>query len=136
MKPIIFALLLAFIVFPATGETRHAGDSNSYDDLLVLFEDWRKFETPPLLEGAPDYTAQTTARRHHELKTYQDRLMSFDVNEWPVGQQVDWHLVRAEMNGMDFNIRVLKPWVRDTAYYTSVWSYQSDTPAHEGPVHH
>ena len=136
MKPIIFVLLLVFIVYPATGETWHAGDSNTYDDLLALFEDWRKFETPPLLEGAPDYTAQTTARRHQELKTYQDRLMSFDINQWPVEQQVDWHLVRAEMNGMDFNIRVLKPWVRDPAYYTSVWTEQSDTPAHEGPTHH
>jgi len=136
MKPRILALLLALIIFPTSGEAWHAGDPNTYDNLLVLFEDWRKFEAPPLLKGAPDYTAQTTARRHEELKTYQDRLMSFDINEWPVGQQVDWHLLRAEMNGMDFNIRVLKPWVRDPAYYTSVWTEQSDTPAHEGPTHH
>ncbi len=32
--------------------------TNTYEDLLVLFEDWREFESPPLLEGAPDYTAQ------------------------------------------------------------------------------
>jgi hypothetical protein len=37
---------------------------------------------------------------------------------------------------MDFNIHTLKPWVRDPAFYTSVWTYQSDTPAHEGPYHH
>jgi molybdopterin converting factor small subunit len=40
------------------------------------------------------------------------------------------------MNGLDFNIRVLKPWARDPAYYTSIWLEQSDTPAHEGPTHH
>jgi hypothetical protein len=40
------------------------------------------------------------------------------------------------MNGMDFNIRVLKPWVRDPAFYTSIFTAQSDTPAHEGPTHH
>ena len=110
--------------------------SGDYDELLVLFEDWRKFEQPPLLDGAPDYTQETTARRHQELKTYQQRLNTFDISAWPVAQQVDWHLVRAEMNGMDFNIRVLKSWVRDPAYYTSVWTAQSDTPAHEGPTHH
>ena len=110
--------------------------SNGFEDLLVLFKDWREFETPPLLDGAPDYTAATTARRHQQLKTYQARLMLFDIDNWPVAQQVDWHLVRAELNGMDFNIRVLKPWVRDPAYYTSIWTSQSDTPAHEGPVHH
>jgi len=110
--------------------------SGDYDELLVLFEDWRKFEKPSLLDGAPDYTQETTARRHQELKTYQQRLNTFDISAWPVAQQVDWHLVRAEMNGMDFNIRVLKSWVRDPAYYTSVWTAQSDTPAHEGPTHH
>jgi hypothetical protein len=40
------------------------------------------------------------------------------------------------MNGMDFNIRVLKSWARDPAFYTSIWTAQSDTPAHEGPTHH
>ena len=129
-------LMLVCTLFPLTGGASQKTGNKSYEDLLALFEDWREFESPPLLEGAPDYTAEITARRHRELKTYQARLNSFDIDNWPVNQQVDWHLVRAEMNGMDFNIRVLKPWVRDPAYYTSVWTAQSDTPAHEGPTHH
>jgi hypothetical protein len=35
-------------------------------------------------------------------------------------QQVDWRLVRAKMNGFDFNHRVLKPWARDLAFYQSI----------------
>ena len=136
VRSISIMLILIIAAFPQTALSQQEASNNSYKGLLVLFEDWREFETPPLLEGAPDYTAQTTARRHQELKAYQARLMSLDIENWPVGQQVDWHLVRAEMNGMDFNIRVLKPWVRDPAYYTSVWTAQSDTPAHEGPTHH
>ena len=27
-------------------------------------------------------------------------------------------------------------WVRDPAYYQSIWTYKSDVPAHEGPTHH
>jgi hypothetical protein len=108
----------------------------THQDLVALFNDWRTFEQPPQLDGAPDYTAATTARRHEELEDFKARLMAIDVSGWPVEQQVDWHLVRAEMNGMDFNIRVLRPWARDPAFYTSVWTYQSDTPAHEGPTHH
>jgi len=133
---IIPVLLLAFFLSPVTGEAQNVANGKSYNDLLVLFEDWRKFESPPMLDGAPDYTVETTTRRHRELKDYQQALMSFDTDGWTVPQQVDWHLLRAEMNGMDFNIRVLKPWVRDPAYYTSVWTEQSDTPAHEGPYHH
>jgi len=131
-----FVLMLAVVSAPLAGWAQQASSVNSYEDLLVLFEDWREFENPPLLDGAPDYTVETTARRHRELSTYQARLKSFDIENWPVGQQVDWHLVRAEMNGMDFNIRVLKSWVRDPAFYTSIWTAQSDTPAHEGPTHH
>jgi hypothetical protein len=128
--------LLLISMIPRSGMTQQMFSSDSYEDLLVLFEMWRTFEQPPLRDGAPDYTIETTARRHRQLKTYQAGLMTFETENWPVGQQVDWHLVRAEMNGMDFNIRVLKPWVRDPAFYTTVWTAQSDTPAHEGPTHH
>jgi hypothetical protein len=31
---------------------------------------------------------------------------------------------------------VLQPWVRDPAFYQSIWNDQSDTPAHEGSEHH
>jgi len=64
------------------------------------------------------------------------RLQSFETDNWPIDKQVDWHLVRAEMNGYDFNQRVLQPWVRDPAFYKTIWSNRSDVPAHEGPTHH
>jgi Bacterial protein of unknown function (DUF885) len=87
-------------------------------------------------DGAPDYTAETLARKHAQLENFQARLAALDSRSWPVAQQVDYHVLRAEMNGLDFNIRVLKPWQRDPAFYTSIWTAQSDTPAHEGPTHH
>jgi hypothetical protein len=49
---------------------------------------------------------------------------------------VDWHLVRAEMNGMRFHLDVLRPFARDPAYYASVRTAESDTPAEEGPTIH
>jgi hypothetical protein len=108
----------------------------AYKDLIALFQDWRAFERPPQRAGTPDYTAGTLAKKHAGLKEYQSRLQALDPGNWPVEQQVDYHLVRAEMNGLDFNIRVLKPWERDPAFYMSVWTAQSDTPEHEGPMHH
>jgi hypothetical protein len=53
-----------------------------------------------------------------------------------VHQQADWMIVWAEMNGYDFNHRILKPWERDPAFYKSLWTERSDVPAHEGPTHH
>ena len=116
--------------------TQSSSARGSYEDLVALFADWRGFERPPMRDGAPDYTAMTFARRHQELKKYQARLAAIDPSAWPVEQRVDYELVRAEMNGLDFDIRVLKPWERDPAFYASVFTAQSDTPAHEGPTHH
>ncbi|MDJ0812813.1 MAG: DUF885 family protein [Woeseiaceae bacterium] len=107
-----------------------------YEDLLELFADWREFESPPLLEGAPDYTAERFESRQPAFTALRARLDAFEIDAWPVPQQVDWHLVQAEMNGYDFNRRVLKPWVRDPAFYKTTWTYRSDVPAHEGPTHH
>ena len=70
------------------------------------------------------------------LKDYRQDLLSLDTSKWPVEQQVDWRIVWAEMNGYDFNYRILKPWVRDPAFYKSLWTGRSDVPAHEGPTHH
>ena len=128
---VVCVVLASLCAAPAS-----AAPAVGYNALVELFKDWRDFENPPLREGAPDYTAATTAARHAELKTYQARLAEIDPGSWPIEQQVDYHLVRAEMNGFDFNVRVLRPWARDPAFYASVWTYQSDTPAHEGPTPH
>jgi hypothetical protein len=121
-------VLLMTTTLPAVAAT--------YADLVALHADFRRFETPPQRDGAPDYTAATTAKRYAELATFRSRLAAIDPKAWPAAQQVDWHLVRAELNGFDFDVRVLKPWVRDPAYYQQVWTAQSDTPSHEGPVNH
>ena len=110
--------------------------STSYDDLVALFEEWREFEKPEFIDGVPDYTAEAMATQHRELAGYQQRLVAIDPSGWPVSQQVDHHLVRAEMNGLDFDHRVRKPWVQNPAFYTQIFSAQSDVPAHEGPVIH
>ena len=109
---------------------------SSYQALVDLFGDWREFERPPMLDGAPDYTAARFDAAYEELADYPERLNAIDIGNWPIEQKVDWHIVRAEMNGFDFNHRVLKPWVRDPAFYQSTWIYRSDVPAHEGPTHH
>ncbi len=135
LAAMVFAAIFAAGV-PASLAAQQSAGSGSYAQLLALFEQWRTFERPPLREGAPDYTVATVERRKEELKDYQAHLKAIDPSGWPVEQQVDYQLVRAEMNGMDFSIRVLQPWARDPAYYTTLWTAQSDTPTHEGPINH
>ena len=115
-----------------------AGDAQArtYDQLLALFTEWRAFEEPPRVNGVPDYSAATNARRLGELKRLQDRLQAIETNGWSIQERVDHHVVRAEMNGMEYHLGVLQPFARDPAYYASIISAESDTPAKEGPVIH
>lgn len=110
--------------------------SKDYQDLVSLFQQWRVFEKPPLLNEAPDYTAASFEKRWPSFLHLQASLEAIDTTAWPVADKVDWHIVWAEMNGYDFNQRILKPWERDPAFYKSLWTYRSDVPAHEGPTHH
>ena len=110
--------------------------TGKYQDLGTLFKEWRSFETPPLRDNAPDYTAETFQKRLPEFKKLQAKLLVMDTVSWSVEQKVDWHIVHAEMNGFDFNYRILQPWVRDPAFYKSIYTERSDVPDHEGPTHH
>ena len=113
-----------------------AAPSRSYPQLLALFAEWRAFEEPPRRNGIPDYTPATNARRLTALRALQAKLRAIDTTGWRVPEQVDWHLVRAEMNGMQYHLTVLQPFARDPAYYASVRTEESDTPAEEGPTIH
>jgi hypothetical protein len=113
-----------------------AAAESSYQDVVSLFQRWRAFEVPARLNGAPDYTAAAMQRRRAGLQQLQAELAAIDPTPWPVAQQVDYHLVRAEMNGLEFHLRVLMPWQRDPSFYASIRESQSDTPAEEGPTIH
>ena len=132
----LFLILILIGCSIIENENTPKNQSLKYDDLVLLFNDWRNFENPPLLDGAPDYTRERFEEDQSEFLELRERLHSFDIDNWPTKEQIDWHVVRAEMNGYDFNYRVLRPWERDPAFYQTIWMYQSDVPAHEGPTNH
>jgi hypothetical protein len=129
---LMIVALGSVILPPASAQS--AGRSSRYDDLVSLFGEWRAFQKPKLVNGIPDYSADAMAVQRRELPRLQERLASIDPAAWSVGQLVDWHIVRAEMNGLDFDHRVLKPWANNPAFYVTVFPDRSDQPAREGPL--
>ena len=132
MKNLLVIYLSLLSSFPSV---IHSQDKNR-ETLEILFDDWREFEIPPMLNGAPNYTMQSFNNRMLEFRKLRERLNEIDKSKLDLESKVDWTLIWAEMNGFEFNFRVLKPWERDPAYYKSVWMNRSDVPAHEGPTHH
>ena len=128
--------LLLIIIFTYSHVFSQVKKSTDYAVLVSLFKDWRAFEKPPMRNGAPDYTVESFNKRLPVFKKLQSRLIALDTTAWSIEHKVDWMIVWAEMNGYDFNHRILKPWQRDPAYYKTTWTERSDVPAHEGPTNH
>ena len=134
-------LTQVFLISIFTGTTLMAGQqkqvaSSDYNSLQVLFKEWREFEKPTLFNGVPDYSVEGFNKRNPIFKNIRNRLDKIKIDEWPISHQIDWYIILAEMNGYDFNARILKPWERDPAFYQTVWMHQSDVPDHEGPTNH
>jgi len=105
----------------------------TYDDLVAFFRQWRAFQKPKVVDGVPDYRPAAMAEQARELETMRARLKAIDPNGWPIPQQVDYYVVRAELAGLDFDHRVLKPWANNPGFYVTVFNEESDQPAREGP---
>jgi len=126
-----FAILLSI---PST----FAAEPTNYTDLVKLFEQWRAFAQPTRINSAtgsiPDYSPAAMAAKAAALPEWRKRLEALDTTNWTIVQTNDLKLIRAEMNGLDFDLRVLQPWARDPAFYLLIWPARTDVPLREGPL--
>jgi hypothetical protein len=125
------ALLLAALPGHDAAGTSGASDPKNYGTLVKLFEEWRDFEHPVMRNHVPDYAGAAMEAKAKALPDWRRRLGAIATQGWPVAHLNDYKLVKAEMNGLDFNLRVLQPWARDPAFYVSVWSSRTDVPLRE-----
>ncbi len=90
---------------------------SDYALLAPLLEEFREFRKPRTTDGVPDFSSGAMVEKQRQIATFQKRLAEIDPTGWPVSEQIDYHLVRAEMNGMEFYHRVVRPWARDPGFY-------------------
>jgi len=113
----VFLCVLAFTWGFTKRDKAVSVGSSQYEDVISLFKEWREFQKPKIINGVPDYTPAAMKEQRRGLEKIQSRLAAMDCSSWPVSQQVDYHLVRAEMNGLEFDHRVMRPWSRDPCFY-------------------
>jgi hypothetical protein len=131
--PLMSLCLAAFAMAVTAHAAPAAAGKEGYGNLVAFFRDFRSFQKPQIVDGVPDYTAAAMAAQRREIESYRKRLAAIDPSGWPVPQQVDYFIVRAELAGLDFDHRVLKPWANNPAFYVTVFWEESDQPAREGP---
>ena len=111
----------------------YAQAASGHAQLVNLFAEWRAFTHPQIVRGLPDYSTAAMAAKAARLPDLRRRLAAIDRTGWNAAQRDDYRFVESEMNGLDFFLRVLKPWARDPGFYQTVFAEMSDVPAHEGP---
>ncbi len=113
----MYLFILLFVSCTSESSRTDMTELNSYDDLIALFQEFREFERPKEINSVPDYTASALREQFSRIQEYQQRLAAINLSDWPVLQQVDYHVVRAEMNGLEFDHTIRRPWSRDPVFY-------------------
>lgn len=88
--------------------------------LLALHEELARVRTPAVTAGVPDYSAAAMDRQRAGLAGLVGRLDAIDPAGWPVADRIDHLLVRAQLNAIDFDHRVSRPWARDPGLYVDL----------------
>ena len=126
MKCVRIGCLVVLGLFAGKAAPR-AQVTHASPELLKLADDFHAFRSPifrartwrpthAIPEGVPDYA--TIAREQiGGLPKFQARLTALDSAKWPVHDQVDYLLLRSEMDDVDFEHRVLRETVVNPAFY-------------------
>ena len=82
----IIKYLIAVLFVPLAD----AGQDSNYEKLHEFFFEWRSFESPPLREGAPDYTKGQFNKRRRVFKSLERKLADIDTAGWSRSSQADY----------------------------------------------
>jgi Bacterial protein of unknown function (DUF885) len=126
------AVLSAVSLVPGPSPQAAPGALGGSATFAELAQQWRTLPSPRVKNCVPDYGAAAMVEKAAALAAFRQRLGRLDRAGWPRSQLVDAQLIAAETNGMDFDLRVLRPWARDPSFYATISGEQSDVPAHEG----
>jgi uncharacterized protein (DUF885 family) len=94
-------------------------DPPGFAALVELYTEFRALVVPVLRDGVPDYTPAAMRAQFAALEALRARLDAIDDRGWPIPRRADYMLVLAEMRGLEFQHRVLRPWARDPAFYST-----------------
>lgn len=112
----ILAVLIAALLCPLPSVAQQPA-GNNYDALVALYKEIRLDGRPAVAGGAPDYRPAAIRLREQKLPVFRRRLYAIDPSHWPLSQRVDWLVVQAALNSLEFEIRIQHPWSSDPGFY-------------------
>ena len=110
-----------FVLFVACSPAASANpDDDGWTSLVEIDAELGKLQRWPRVEGVELHEAlspQAIADRSSQLRALRARLDGLATDDWSVAGRIDWLVVWAQMNGVEFEHRVTRPWLRDPIFY-------------------
>jgi len=116
LTAVVVVLAGLFGSLPAASEETDAG----WSDLVAIDAELGNLREPQTLDGVPQFGREAMQNRASAIETLQGRLAQIDPSAWSVAGKVDYLLVWAGANGMEFEHRVTRPWQRDPIFYLNL----------------
>ena len=88
-------------------------------DLTEIFLAVRDLREPRLVDGIPDYSAEAIETQKTRLAELRSRFDVLDPADWLVRDQVDYLIVRSELDTLDYGLRVYRATSRSPNFYLS-----------------
>jgi len=114
------SILLVGVLQPSASGPAMAASSGDYDALVALYRDIRADTIPTRLTSAADLSAAAIQARAAKIPGFRQRLAAIDPAKWPTPEHVDYLLVRAAIDNLDFEHRVVHPWSSDPGFYVDM----------------
>ena len=114
-----FALIAQWLLIVLVPATAVAEDGAARTELVDIFEAARALSRPTLVDGVPDYSAEAVAGQKAELGRLKTLLNELDPTDWSSRDKVDYLLVRAELDKLEYGIYVYRAPSRSPNFYLS-----------------
>lgn len=88
-------------------------------DLTEIFFAIRDLRQPRLIDGIPDFSAAAVEVQKAGLAKLRTRFAEFDPSGWSVRDQVDYLIVRSELDMLDYGLNVYRARSRSPNFYLS-----------------
>ena len=111
------AALCALLAIPAVAETT---TDAGWQALADLDAELRELRLPSRAEDSARLAPGALAERAQTIEAARERLSALDPDRWSVAGRIDYLLVWARVNGIDFEHRVTRPWSRDPIFHLNL----------------
>jgi hypothetical protein len=96
-----------------------AASTAARPELVEIFDAARALRQPALVDGIPDYTPAAVERQRASLAELRARFDRLDPAAWPVGDQVDYLIVRSSLDMLEYGLHVYRATSRSPNFYLS-----------------